>query len=202
MAGDRDVDPDKRATLKRFAALGAASPLVRFADDSASDSDTPEAIVGYLATTPAAHFSKLRDDLHLGTGEAQHHLRRLAETGTIDSWKDGDYRRYAPAGEFTDFERAALGYLRRATPRGMVVTLLRDPAASGGELATQLDVSRSTISKYASELEAAGLLTRENGYALARPETLLMLLVRYADSFGPEARALAAEADDLVTYEG
>ena len=34
---DEGVDESKRATLRRFAALGAASPLVRFAQDSESD---------------------------------------------------------------------------------------------------------------------------------------------------------------------
>lgn len=69
------VDEDKRATLRRFAAVGAAGPLARLAggdsddDDGASGSDVRDAITGYLARTPGAHFSKLRDDLQLGTGK-------------------------------------------------------------------------------------------------------------------------------------
>ena len=81
MTRDGGVDESKRATLRRFAALGAASPLVGLAsadrgnDPGAdSDSDAPGAITGYLAATPGAHFSKIRDDLQLGTGETQHHL--------------------------------------------------------------------------------------------------------------------------------
>ena len=71
------VDEEKRATLKRFAAVGAVSPLARLSGDDAGESDARDAIVGYLSTTPGAHFSKLRDDLRLGTGETQHHLERL-----------------------------------------------------------------------------------------------------------------------------
>ncbi|MFB6117093.1 winged helix-turn-helix transcriptional regulator [Halosegnis sp.] len=194
------VDESKRATLKRFAALGAVSPLARLADDG-GESDARDAILGYLSTTPGAHFSKLRDDLRLGTGEAQHHLRRLEREEAVESVKDGDYRRYFPAGEFSAFERRAVGYLRRDTPRGMVLALLRDPDATATELADRLDVSRSTVSKYAGQLETAGLLSRADGYALVEPERLLTLVVRYAESFGPEAAALADDAADLVRYD-
>lgn len=202
---EESVDEEKRATLRRFAAVGAGGPLARLAGSDAdapdeTSSDVPAAIRGYLATTPGAHFSKLRDDLRLGTGEAQYHLRRLRERGAVASWKDGDYRRYAPADRFSAFERRALGSLRRDTARGIVVGLLRDPDATGAELADQLDVSAPTVSKHAAELADAGLLDRTDGYALTRPETTLLLLVRYADSFGDDAVALAADADELVEY--
>jgi len=199
MAREGDVDESKRATLRRFAALGATSPFVGFAKDS--DSDAPDALLGYIAATPGAHFSKIRDDLQLGTGETQHHLRRLEREGVVESREDGEYRRYFPTDRFSEFEQVALGYLRRDTPRGMVVALLREPEASGTALADELGVSAPTVSKYASQLEAAGLLSREEGYRLERPETLLLLLVQHADSFGPEVAELAADADDIVTYD-
>ena len=196
---DGGVDESKRATLKRFAALGASTPLVGLS--AADESDVRDAIVGYLAATPGAHFSKLRDDLQLGTGESQHHLRRLEGDDVVVHRKDGDYKRYFPAGRFSGFEQRALGYLRRETPRRMLIALLRDPSATGSDLAAAADVSRSTVSKYAAELDAAGLLSRGDGYGIERPETLLTLVVRYADSFGAEAVAVAGEADDLIQYD-
>ena len=196
---DGGIDEGKRSTLKRFAALGATTPLVRLSEDD-DQSDVRDAIVGYLATTPGAHFSKLRDDLQLGTGETQHHLRRLERDGAVEHRMDGDYKRYFPTGRFSDFEQRALGYLRRETSRRMLIALLRDPDASGAEIAAAADVSRSTVSKYATELEAAELLAREDGYEVRRPETLLTLVVRYADSFGEDAVGFAGDADEFVTY--
>jgi len=196
---DGDIDQSKRTTLRRFAALGAASPLVQIA--GASESDAPDALAGYLTTTPGAHFSKIRDDLELGTGETQHHLRRLEREDAVESRKDGDYRRFFPADRFSAFEQVALGYLRRETPRGMLVALLEDPDASASEVAARLDVSRSTVSKYASQLESAGLLSREDGYAVENPETVLLLLVRYADSFGEGAARLAEQSPELLEYD-
>ncbi|AAV46694.1 MarR family transcriptional regulator [Haloarcula hispanica N601] len=200
MTREGDVDEDKRATLRRFAALGAASPFARFGD-SGSESDAPDAIAGYVSAHPGTHFSKLRDDLKLGTGEAQHHLHRLENEAVVTSQKDGDYRRYFPADQFSEFEQVALGYLRRSTARGMLVTLLRRPDVTASELASELDVSRPTVSNYAADLESAGLLSRENGYAVTEPETVLTLLIRYADSFGDDVAALAGEADSLLRYD-
>ncbi|NHX40591.1 MULTISPECIES: MarR family transcriptional regulator [Haloarcula] len=200
MTREGDVDEDKRATLRRFAALGAASPFARFGD-SGSESDAPDAIAGYVSAHPGTHFSKLRDDLKLGTGEAQHHLHRLENEAVVTSQKDGDYRRYFPADQFSEFEQVALGYLRRSTARGMLVTLLRRPEVTASELASELDVSRPTVSNYAADLESAGLLSRENGYAVTEPETVLTLLIRYADSFGDDVAALAGEADSLLRYD-
>ena len=196
---DGGIDEGKRATLKRFAGLGAATPLVRLSTDDVSE--VREALVGYLATTPGAHFSKLRDDLKLGTGETQHHLRKLEADGAIEHRKDGEYKRYFPSGRFSAFEQRALGYLRRETPRLVLIALLRDPDASGSALAEFAGVSRSAVSKHAAELESAGLLSRTDGYEIRHPETLLTLLVRYADSFGSEAVTFAGEADELVRYD-
>jgi predicted transcriptional regulator len=200
--GDR-VDEEKRATLRRFAALGAATPLVGLGDDGSgsSGSDARDAIVGYVASTPGAHFSKIRDDLKLGTGEAQHHLRRLESDGTLESYRDGDYRRFFQTDRFSPFERVALGYLRRDTPRGMLIELLRAPDATGGDLADALGVSRATVSTSAKDLESAGLLSREGGYAVAEPETVITLLIRYADSFGPDAVEFASEANRLIRFD-
>ncbi|MFB6192572.1 MAG: winged helix-turn-helix transcriptional regulator [Haloarculaceae archaeon] len=199
------VDESKRATLRRFAALGAASPLARFSSHDAGTNDARDAIVGYLAATPGAHFSKLRDDLQLGTGETQHHLRQLESAGAVESRKDGDYRRFFPADRFSAFEQRALGHLRRETPRRMLVALLREPGLTGAALADRLDVSAATVSRHAGTLEEAGLLARADGdgygYAVERPETVLLLVVRYADSFGAAAARLAREADGLVAFD-
>ena len=201
----RDVDEEKRSTLRRFAALGAASPLAGLGSGSAAaeedTTDSREAIRGYVASTPGAHFSKIRDDLGLGTGETQHHLRRLVDDGAVGFRRDGDYKRFFSAGRFSEFEQVALGYLRRATPRGMLLELLENPGTTGAELAAHLDVSRPTVSGYAVDLDEAGLLSRDGEYVVERPETLLTLVVRYADSLGAEAVAVADDADELLQYD-
>jgi Mn-dependent DtxR family transcriptional regulator len=83
----------------------------------------------------------------------------------------------------------------------MILALLRDPSATGAELAAELGVSRPSVSAAAADLAAAGLLDRTDGYALTEPERLLTLVVRYADSFDAAAVALADDAASLVSYD-
>lgn len=195
------IDEDKRATLRRFAAIGAASPLAAVSAADIEESSVREAMQGYLAATPGAHFSKVRDDLKLGTGEAQYHLRRLTDTGAIEMARDGEYKRFFPAGRFAEEEKVALGYLRRETPRNMLVELLRNPDITGADLAAEIGVSPATISTYVAELEQNGLLTREDGYRVQRPETVLTLLLRYAESFDTRALTFAGEAATVIRYD-
>jgi hypothetical protein len=63
------------------------------------------------------------------------------------------------------------------------------------------DVSRSAVSKYGAKVDEVDLFTRKAAYEIRRPETLLTLVVRYADSFGEEAMAFAGGADELVRYD-
>lgn len=198
---DPGVDEEKRETLRRFAAFGSI-PLAGFArdDPDGTASLTRDAIRGYLAETPGAHFSKLRDDLQLGTGEAQHHLGRLLDDDIVDSHRDGDYRRFYPAGRFDAQQKRLLGYLRRPTPRSMLVALLRNPATTPAALADRIGVSRATVSSWATRLAEDDLLTRGDGYVLEDPEVVLMLVVRYADSFDADAVELAGDAETLVDY--
>ncbi len=207
MSGEEGIDESKRATLRRVAALGAAGPLAALGSDRGSgahlddgSADTRDAVAGYVDSAPGVHLSKVRDDLGVGTGTAQYHLRNLVEDDVLESHRDGDYRRFYPAERFSSLEKRLLGQLRRATARGVLIELLRDPEASAGDLADRLDVSRPTVSDRAADLEAAGLLERP-GYDLQHPESVLVLVLRYADSLGPRARQVAREADELVRYD-
>ncbi len=195
------IDEDKRATLRRFAAIGAASPLAAVSGQDLEESEVREAIQGYLAATPGAHFSKIRDDLKLGTGEAQYHLRRLTDGTAIEVGRDGDYKRFFPARRFDDFEKVALGYLRRDTPRSMLIELLKDPDRTGADLASEIGVSQASVSTYAAEMAGNGLLSRTDGYQVERPETIVTLLLRYAESFDERAIDFASQADSVLKYD-
>lgn len=83
----------------------------------------------------------------------------------------------------------------------MIRELLSNPDASAGAVADALDVSPATVSKYGAELEAAGVLSRADGYEIQEPETLVVLLVRYADSFDAATVAFASEAASMVSYD-
>jgi predicted transcriptional regulator len=203
---DDPIDPDKRQTIRRFAAVGALSSLFDLTDWSSTTEENPEsdvrqALAGYIASTPGAHFSKIRDELHLGTGETQYHLQRLVDAEAIEASRDGEYKRFFTAGTFSQFERQVLGYLRRQTPRGMILCILRDPQITGATLASRLDVSAATVSTHLQTLETAGIVTRDQTCQIANPETVITLIVRFCDSFDAAAVRFAEEAPEILSYD-
>ena len=195
------IDEEKRTTLRKFAAVGAGTPLLGLADREESESEAREAIVGYVETTPGAHFSKIRDDLSLATGETQYHLRRLTDSDSLEHCRDGDYKRYFSAGAFDEFEKVTLGYLRRETPRNMLVAILEDPERKGTDLAAKLGVSTAAISAAATEMSDAGLLDTTDGYQITEPEVVISLLLRYGRTFDDVTRQFSRDAAALFSYD-
>lgn len=198
-------DANKRQTLRHVAAIGAVTPLFSMGTAAASedgeDSDRRERIAHYVLSAPGSHFSKIRDDLSLGTGETQYHLDRLASESIIESRKDGDFRRYYAAHMFDSFEKRALAALRRETPRSVILQLLASPHDSPGTIATKLDLSPAAISKTARHLEEEQLLTRTNGmYAIDDPEHLIVLLVRFGDSFDADVHEFIQDVPSYIKW--
>lgn len=194
------IDEEKRQTLRTLGAVGATGPLLGLTE-SGEENDTRERLQTYIARAPGAHFSKIRDDCSLATGETQYHLRLLRDGERIEVVYDGDYKRCFPARTFDEFEKRALGQLRRETTRRTIIVLLADPSATGAAIADRLDVSEATVSKVLSALESADLLDRDDKRRLRRPETLLTLLIQYADSFDAETVRFARNAEELIRYD-
>ena len=186
MAPDGPPDAEKRETLRQFATVGAVGPIAaanRVAEVE-PESERRTAVLDHVERTPGIHFSKLRDDLDLGTGETQYHLRRLESAGTVESHTDGDYRRLFVAGVFSEADRRLLSALRRRRHGQILIETLRAPGIAAGDLADVLDVSTPAISRAAGDLEAQGLLDRDNGqYRVRTPESVVNLVARYEDSF-------------------
>ena len=205
MVEEGPPDVTKRQTLRRVAAFGAVTPLLSMGSASASnetgDSERRQTIAQYIFATPGVHFSKIRDDLSLGTGETQYHLKRLEQESIVESVKDGDFRRYFAAQTFDAFDKRALGFLRRSTPQAILLHLLRAPDDSPSEIATALSVSPAAISQSARHLEEGEIIDRNQGsYTIEEPERLIVLLVRYSESFGPAVHEFVEDVPSYISW--
>lgn len=197
MAPDGPPDAEKRETLRQFAAVGAVGPLAaagRVADVEPA-SDRRATVLEYVEHNPGLHFSQLRDDLDLGTGETQYHLRKLESAGAVVSHPDGDYRRLFPAGVFTMAERQILSALRRGTHGGVLIGATSAPGIAAGDLADALGISTPAVSRAAGDLADADLLVRDGGrYRATDPESVVGLVAQYGESFDDRTVAAALDA--------
>ncbi|ELZ42821.1 ArsR family transcriptional regulator [Halorubrum saccharovorum DSM 1137] len=141
--------------------------------------DTRSRVRRHVRETPGVHFNRVGRDLDIATGQAQYHLRRLVRDGEIAVERIGGRAHYFdPA--FDPWERRAIAYLRRETPRGILVRLHADGPTRPATLAEGLGIARSTVSWHASTLVESGIVEKSDDrplrLSLARPERTAALL--------------------------
>ncbi|WP_302080100.1 winged helix-turn-helix transcriptional regulator [Salinibaculum rarum] len=144
-------------------------------------SDVRRSVHQHIESHPGVHFNELARNLDIATGQAQYHLRRLCEAGTLDTEELRGRTHYFPTG-YDPWEQRTIALLRRETVRSIIVTALGETEPSAADLAADLDVARSTISWHVSTLVEADVAEKcydEHGRShikLTRPEETRRLL--------------------------
>jgi predicted transcriptional regulator len=144
-------------------------------------SDVRRSVHQHIESHPGVHFNELARNLDIATGQAQYHLRRLREAGTLDTEELRGRTHYFPTG-YDPWEQRTIALLRRETVRSIIVTALGEEEPSAADLAADLDVARSTISWHVSTLVEADVAEKcydEHGRShikLTRPEETRRLL--------------------------
>jgi len=128
--------------------------------DRSDDSTNPRArIESYVTANPGVHFTRLREDLDLATGQTQHHLRRLVGDALA---RDEYYGRthYYPT-DYPEWDRAALALARRETCRDILHHLLDDGPARPAETANAAGIARSTLEHHLDHLTTHDIVRKE-----------------------------------------
>jgi predicted transcriptional regulator len=141
-----------------------------------------------IADSPGIHFRALLEDTEYAQGTVQYHLRWLADEDLVEVADDGQYTRYYPAAEFDETDKELLNALRRTHSRRILAHLLEDGPLSTTELSDRLEKAKSTVSWHLSELEEAGLISKERAgrsvvYEVENPDRLRYLYTVYRGSF-------------------
>lgn len=135
----------------------------------------------HVESHPGVHFNELTRELDIATGQAQYHLRRLLDSGAVDSEAVRGQTHYFPTG-YDPWERRTIALLHRETVRGIIVSALESPEPSATELTEELDIARSTVSWHVSTLVEADVAEKvydqqgRSHIRLTRPEETRRLL--------------------------
>jgi len=121
-----------------------------------------ERVHEHVATNPGLHFSAIKDDLDIATGQAQYHLRKLDRAGDIIADEIRGRTHYYDT-SYDPWERRILAFARRETARALLAHLLADGSLAAADLADRLDVSRSTVAWHVSSLAEAGVVEKSYG---------------------------------------
>lgn len=141
-----------------------------------------------IADSPGTHFRALLADSEYAKGTVQYHLRWLADEDLVEVAEDGQYTRYYPAAEFDETDKDLLNALRRTHSRRILAHLLEHGPLSTTELSDRLEKAKSTVSWHLSELEDAGLISKERAgrsvvYEVEASDRLRNLYTVYRGSF-------------------
>jgi len=116
----------------------------------------------HVQANPGVHFSALKEELDIATGQAQYHLRKLDRAGDIVTEEIRGQTHYFDQ-SYDPWERRVLAFARRETARALLAHLLEDGPLGAAELADRLELSRSTVAWHVSSLADAGIVEKSYG---------------------------------------
>jgi len=121
-----------------------------------------ERVHDHVEANPGVHFTAVREDLDIATGQTQYHLRKLVRAGDLVVEEIRGQTHYFD-GSYEPWERRVLAFVRRETARALLAHLIEDGPLAAGELTDRLDVSRSTVAWHVSSLADAGVVEKAYG---------------------------------------
>ena len=129
-------------------------------------SDVRDRIERRVHEDPGVHFNELVRELDLAAGQVQHHVRSLADDGSVRGAELFGRTHYYPP-EYDAWERRALALLRRETSAEIVATLLDEGPSRPVDVAERVGIARSTLAWHTDRLVEAGLVEqRYDGHQL------------------------------------
>lgn len=118
-------------------------------------------IYRHVAANPGTHFSQLRRDLDLATGQTQYHLEQLREAGEVVAESlYGRTHYYTSA--YDAPKRSAIAVLRRETARDVLCYLVAEGPSPPAAVANDLDIARSTLEWHLGHLIEQALLEKRH----------------------------------------
>ena len=118
-----------------------------------------EQVYEHVETNPGVHFTAVKEDLDIATGQTQYHLRKLVRAGDVVAEEIRGQTHYFDR-SYEPWERRTLAFARRETARALLAHLVEDGPLGAAELADRLDVSRSTVAWHVSSLADADVVEK------------------------------------------
>ena len=140
-----------------------------------------ERVHDHVEANPGVHFTAVREDLDIATGQAQYHLRKLDRAGDIVAEEIQGRTHYYDR-SYDPWERRVLAFVRRETARALLAHLAEDGPLGAADLTDRLEMSRSTVAWHVSSLVEAGVVEKSYGergrvvVELVRPDDTRRLL--------------------------
>ncbi len=145
-----------------------------------AEADPRDRLYRLIGAYPGLHLRELARQASISEALAGYHMRHFVSEGLIEGVEDGNYLRlFATQGRRPrDPDQQTIAVLRQRIPLQIVLLLLERKAATHGEIASELDLAKSTASYHLAKLVEHGVVADAAGRAFAvRDRTHIMRLL-------------------------
>jgi predicted transcriptional regulator len=125
------------------------------------DQPTRQEIYTFIKDNPGVHFRGICNGLELSVGVVQYHLDVLEHTGLIESYGDGQIKRFFQADTFTETEMQLISLVKHQTTGQILEILVQSGNVLHRDLALELGVSSQALTWQMNQLKNAGLIQSE-----------------------------------------
>lgn len=153
----------ERLGLGRALAGAFAALYLRVQPSELLENERRERVVRLVRERPGIGPQDIASSLGTGWGVTSYHLDRLERAGILTSQRVGHHRCYFVPGALPREQQRNAGLFRAQTARRVAELIARRPGLTQGQLATELGLSASAMSKQVARLASSGLLRREPG---------------------------------------
>lgn len=145
-------------------------------------------ICDYVRDNPGSHLRRISRDLDIDLGNLRHHLEVLERNGLVESKMDRNLKIYFATGLVEARSRTILPLLQQKRFRDVILHIILNPRSAHREIADDLELKPSTLSKYIGILEDRDILRheshgRERLYFVTDERRIMELLLAYRRSF-------------------
>ena len=114
--------------------------------------ETRRKIFNYIKDNPGLHLREIARNLNLTFFNLNYHVNYLEKLDMISIKKDNFYTRVYPKEKFGVKEKEIMNFIRRKTPRNILMCVVAYPAITQNEIAKNLEKHPTTIKYHLEKL--------------------------------------------------
>lgn len=144
--------------LLRFLLVGAVARARTRIDKN----ENRTGILHYISGSPGSTLYDISRGLAMNVGTVRYHLLVLTinHRVKVDRAETGFSRYYTNGGSFTAEERQVISFLKRGQIERLLRTMLEKPGLPNVEIAREIGLPESAVSRYLRELAGSGLVVK------------------------------------------
>jgi predicted transcriptional regulator len=156
--------------------------------DEHFDLENRRRIFQHITENPGTHLRRISRDMDMTIGTLRHHLEYLEKHDIVSSMMENNLKVYFNAKNNGSEHRNVAPLLQQKRFRDLLLYVLVHPGVTPTEMAENLELKSSTLSKYNAILEKRGLVRyekegRNKRFYLVGEDMILRLLLTYRKSF-------------------